>query len=55
VPEPSRIENARVGATVSLPLQTTTSLKLAFYTGVVTRLADDFDILSVALQKNFFR
>jgi Putative MetA-pathway of phenol degradation len=47
--------NSRVGATVSVPLGSRQSLKAAWSTGATTRVGGDFDTLSVAWQKVWFR
>jgi hypothetical protein len=45
-----RLENARVGVTVALPINRYNSVKLYGSTGVYTKTGTDFDILGIAWQ-----
>lgn len=47
--------NSRVGATLSLPLYRSQSLKLAYSTGATTRVGGDFNTLVVAWQTAWIR
>jgi hypothetical protein len=42
--------NSRLGATLSVPLYGTQSLKLAYSTGMITRVGGDFDTIAIAWQ-----
>ena len=46
--------NTRLGATVSLPIGVRQSIKVAWASGVVTRIGGDFDTLSAAWQVQWF-
>ena len=43
-------KNSRVGATLSLPLMTNQSIKVAYSAGTTTRIGGDFDTVAVAWQ-----
>jgi hypothetical protein len=47
-------QNSRVGVTFSLPLAAGWSTKLAWSKGVATRIAGDFEVISVTLQYRWF-
>jgi len=47
--------NSRVGATLSLPLASRQSLKIAYSTGATTRIGGDFDTIAVAWQMLWLR
>jgi hypothetical protein len=47
--------NSRVGATLSLPLASRQSIKVAYSTGATTRFGGDFDTLGVAWQMIWLR
>jgi len=47
--------NSRVGATVSLPLASRQSIKIAYSTGATTRIGGDFDTIGVAWQMIWLR
>jgi Putative MetA-pathway of phenol degradation len=47
--------NSRIGATLSLPLGTRQSLKVAYSTGATTRIGGDFDSFAVAWQMLWIR
>jgi Putative MetA-pathway of phenol degradation len=49
-PPSSRQNNARLGATLSLPVRASQSIKLAYSTGASTRTGSDFSTLAVAWQ-----
>ena len=49
-PPSARQNNARLGATLSLPIAASQSLKLAFSTGASTRTGSDFTTVGVAWQ-----
>jgi len=47
--------NSRVGATLSLPLASRQSLKIAYSTGATTRIGGDFDTIAVGWQMMWLR
>ena len=47
--------NSRVGATLSLPLASRQSIKIAYSTGATTRIGGDFDTIAVAWQMLWIR
>ena len=47
-------QNSRVGVTLSLPLAAGWSTKLTWSKGVATRIAGDFEVISVTLQYRWF-
>jgi len=47
--------NSRVGATLSLPLASRQSLKIAYSTGATTRIGGDFDTIAFAWQMMWLR
>jgi hypothetical protein len=47
-------QNSRIGVTLSLPLAAGWSTKLAWSKGVATRIAGDFEVISIALQYRWF-
>lgn len=53
-PPSERQNNSRVGATVSLPLMKTQSIKVAYSTGATARIGTQFSTLSVAWQYVWF-
>ena len=50
VPNLNRQSNARLGATLSIPVNTMQSVKVYFSSGVSTRTGSDFDTLGVGWQ-----
>lgn len=50
-----RQSNARIGATLSIPVLRQHSLKLSFSDGAVTRVGGDFSTYGIAWQYTFFR
>jgi hypothetical protein len=53
-PPASRQNNARLGGTLSLPIGTRQSLKLAYSSGASTRTGADFTTVAVAWQYLWF-
>ena len=54
VPKADLQRNSRLGATLSLPVAKRQSVKLAWASGVITRIGGDFDTLSAAWQIQWF-
>jgi hypothetical protein len=53
-PGTARLNNTRVGGTISVPLGRTQSLKFAYSTGASVRTGQDFDAFSLAWQIRWF-
>ena len=47
-------QNSRVGVTLSLPLTSGWSAKIAWSRGVATRISGDFEVIAIALQYRWF-
>jgi hypothetical protein len=54
VPGDDRQRNARVGATVSVPLGRRQALRISYSTGAVVRVGGDFNTVGIAWQRTFF-